>query len=270
MKPIKMLLLIPGLFMTMASYGDVIISNTHFVDKCIKITNLSDYPEISLIGIIYSLQGNIEDAYLVNSDICLHRGYRMCKFEIFAAKNDYLADRNLIETDWTSNENAFKTSINLEPYKGYVSDINPLEGIEDYYKIAGFTDTSVVLYKWKEIMQYNNGLEDSVKTFEFNGDTQSLLQHIPTGNNNQSLYSDIMVYPNPARSTITIGSIKNFNGDIRVEFFNIKGKTVKIFLLEGVGSNKVYQLNVSKLPGGVYFLKIHLGEYTEVRKIVIH
>jgi hypothetical protein len=165
MKPIKILFLIAGLFMTMASYGDLIIPNTHFVDKCIKITNLSDYPEISLIGIIYYLQGNsIEDAYLVSSDLCLYQGYRMNKFEIRATRNDYLAGRNLKETDWTSNENTLLSSIPILTSGGYFPDSNPLESIEAFYKIAGFTDTSVVLYKWKEIMCYNNGLDDSVKT----------------------------------------------------------------------------------------------------------
>jgi hypothetical protein len=239
------------------------------VEKCIKITNLSDYPEISLLGIIYELQGGIGDAYIVNSDVCLNRGYRMCKFEIYAAKNNYLAGRNLIETDWESNENALLSSIPLEPYKGYVYDSNPLNKIEEYYKIAGFTETSIVLYKWKEIMQYNNGLEDSVKTFEYNGDIQGLSQQIPAGIHKPSPYSDIRLYPNPAKGSITVGSINSFNGDIRIELFNVKGKVVKIFLLEQAGNNTGYLLNVSKLPHGMYFLKIHLGEYTEVRKVII-
>jgi hypothetical protein len=269
MRPIKAFLLITGLLMTMTSYGDVIISGTHYVEKCIKITNLADYPDISLLGIIYELQGGIGEAYVVNPDVCLQRGYRMCKFEVYAVKNDYLAGRNLLETEWEGNENAFLSSIQLEPYKGYVYDSNPLNKIEEYYKIAGFANHSVVLYKWKEINKYNNGLEDSVKTFEYDGDIHILSQQIPAGIHTPRPYSDIRVYPNPAKGSLTIGSIASFNGDIRVELFNVKGKVVKIFLLEEAGNNTGYLLNVSKLPRGMYFLKIHLGEYTEVRKVII-
>jgi hypothetical protein len=269
MKSIKAVLLIAGLSMTVISYSDVILPETHVIDKCIKITNLNDYPEISLIGIIYELPGPIGDAYVINSDDCLHRGYRMCKFRVYAIRNDYIAGRNLKEIDWEFNENAFLSSILLEPYAGSVYDSNPLMEIQAYYKIAGFTDESVVLYKWKEIKCYNNGLEDSVKTFEYDGNIQVLSQQIPTGVHKPNPYSDIRLYPNPAKGSITVGSINSFNGDIRIEFFNLKGKVVKIFLLEQAGNNTGYLLNVSKLPRGMYFLKIHLGEYTEVRKVII-
>lgn len=271
MKTVKLLLLWLGLIFVMKTSADIIIiSDTHVVNKCIKITNLSDYPEISLIGILYSYHENGNtDAYLVNSDVCLYRRYKMYKFEIRAARNDYLAGRNLAETKWASNENTLLSSIALEPNSGYVTDSNPLSDIEEFFRIAGFTDTSVVLYKWKEIRKYNNGLADSVKTYEYTGNVQSLSQTIPTGIQHQNQYSGIRVYPNPARETLTLASIEGYTGDVKAELVNSSGKVVKLYrLLEGA-DNSVYPLSISRLSPGLYFLKIHLGNITEVRKVVI-
>ena len=36
-------------------YDDIIPENSHFVEKCVKITNLNDYPDVSLIGYIYGI-----------------------------------------------------------------------------------------------------------------------------------------------------------------------------------------------------------------------
>lgn len=270
MKIVKLFLLWFGLIMVMKASADVIIIDLHVVNKCIKITNLNDYPEISLIGICYSLPGKgNNNVYLVSTDMCLFTTNHLNKFEVRAVRNDYLTGKNLEETDWASDEHALKSSICFAPYSESVPDSNPLTGIEEFCQIVGFTDSSVVMYKWKEIRRYNNGLADSVKTFEYSGNLQSLSQTIPSGIQHQSRYSGIRVYPNPARETLTIGSIEGYTGDVKAELVNTNGKVVKLYrLLEGA-DNSVYPLGISRLSPGLYFLKIRLGEFTEVRKVVI-
>lgn len=270
MKIVKLFLLGFGLMVVMKTSADIIVPNTHGVSKCIKITNLNEYPEISLLGIVYYPMSNmVYDIYPVNPNDCLYKGYKFNGFEVRAARNDYLAGINLEEIDLAQNENILFSSIKLDPYFGYVPEINPLTDVEEFYKVVGFTDSSVVLYKWKEIRKYNNGLTDSVKTFEYSGNLQLLSQTIPSGIKNQSRYSGVRVYPNPARETLTIGSIEGYTGDVKAELVNTNGKVVKLYrLLEGA-DNSVYPLSISRLSPGMYFLKIHLGEFTEVRKVVI-
>jgi hypothetical protein len=269
MKIAKLFLLWFGLIIVMKASADIIVPDAHQVASYITISNLDEYPEISLIGAIYPWQGPIISAYVIEPNTWLARGSRMTRFEVFAVRNNYIAGKSITDIDWASDINAFPSSIDLETSLGWIPNSNPLVTTESYFKIAGFTDSSVVMFKWKEIRKYNKGLADSVKTFEYSGNLQSLSQTIPSGIQHQNRYSGIRVYPNPARETITIGSIEGYTGVVKAELVNTNGKVVKLYrLLEGA-DNSVYPLSISRLSPGLYFLKIHLGEFTEVRKVVV-
>ena len=83
------------------------------------------------------------------------------------------------------------------------------------------------------------------------------------GNNSKGLFS---VYPNPSSSKISINLDSNWQqGEIHL--YDIAGKELKRFDISEV--NK-FEIDVSDIPNGVYFLFIRLvnGE-SVVRKVLI-
>ncbi len=84
----------------------------------------------------------------------------------------------------------------------------------------------------------------------------------------QELKSNISVFPNPAKESITISLYNNLSKEIRVQIANLLGETVKMENLRQDGLSET-KLNVNDLPQGVYFINIQIGTSTEVKKLVI-
>jgi hypothetical protein len=53
-------------------FADVIVPNFHTVPFCCKLVNISEFPDIVVIG--YLTPSNVR--YIVNQDSCLYRGYK--------------------------------------------------------------------------------------------------------------------------------------------------------------------------------------------------
>jgi hypothetical protein len=149
------------------SYCDIIPENSHKVNKCVKIINADDFPEYCLLGYILYPTGRHIGTYRINSKTSLWKGYKFNTLNILAVKKDYLAKKNLDTTNWLMDRNALKSSIYIDSEGGYESNDNPISSIDEYYKIAGFTDTSVVLYKCKELLSFINGQPALIKTYRY-------------------------------------------------------------------------------------------------------
>jgi len=76
----------------------------------------------------------------------------------------------------------------------------------------------------------------------------------------------IDVYPNPAGETINISINEYINSAFNIELCNYQGQLVLNQIITKSGVN---QLNVSSVPEGLYLLKIHNGELSKIRKVVI-
>jgi hypothetical protein len=174
MKLQKLLLLICPLVCCIIS-ADIIPDNSHPVEKCVKITNIADYPDISLLG--YVTGPMIEpETYGITAKDCLHKGYKFNTLNILAVKRSYLLNKDIAKVDWSKDRNVVKSNIQIECYGGYMNDSIHISGIEQFYKIVGFTDSSVVLFKWKETNKFNNGKPSSTKKFTYKGDIKKLSQ----------------------------------------------------------------------------------------------
>ena len=73
--------------------------------------------------------------------------------------------------------------------------------------------------------------------------------------------SSINIYPNPTREKITINGLKDQNWDIQL--FGTNGQ----LLLQ---QRNQYQMDVSGLPSGLYWLKINAASQTITQKIIKH
>ena len=148
------------------TYCDIIPENSHSVDKCVKIINSVDFPDIVLIAYTEHPGGG-SNAFVIDPTSCIEKGYKFNSLQIFAVKKSYLTNKNLDSIDWKNDKNVFRANIEIDSYGGYVDNLSPISSIEEYYKIENVRDSSLVLYKSKEIIKFNNGRPVSIKTYSY-------------------------------------------------------------------------------------------------------
>lgn len=169
------------LFLSAAS-ADVIPPNSHPLGICVKIVNLDEFPEMYLIGYITGPMVKGHEAYIVEKDKCLSMGYKFNQIKVLAARKSYIdsVGVNNLQTqkvqipgecpggcysEELSDKNVFVSDEKIYPYGGYIEQNNPLVKEEIDYSIAGFSGEKLILYKSKQISEYNNGAPKKVETF---------------------------------------------------------------------------------------------------------
>ncbi|OQB44267.1 MAG: hypothetical protein BWY03_00238 [Parcubacteria group bacterium ADurb.Bin159] len=158
--------------------ADVIPPNSHSFNRCVKIVNLNEFPDIVLIGYYTGPMVQNYETYQIKNNECWTKGYKFNSLKIYwntKDKSNIIDPNNLLLDD-------------IETYGGYVDRSNPLvkENIE--YSIAGFSDGKLILYKSKQISEYNDGTPMKVETF-----ANPLKNNEPNNQNNQQ----ITPTPNP-------------------------------------------------------------------------
>lgn len=269
MKTYSQLLMIIFLFIGKTAFADVIPENAHYVSMCVKITNIEEYQEIALLGFIESRVGS-NQIYLVSQSKCLTKGYKFNTLELYAVKKTYLEGKDTSKLDLPNDKNAVKTNIQINPYYGYISDSNPLVSIEQYYKIVGFTESSVIIYMWKEISKYNNGQKDQVKTFDYTGDVSILSQKIITGSSTSENNSGIELFPNPAQKNVHLKITNNYQGPIHIGVFTIDGKKISSSFATKENTLLDYVIPISSLSKGTYLVYVGIGDKTTWEKMVVN
>ncbi|NBC84039.1 MAG: hypothetical protein GVY19_11775 [Bacteroidetes bacterium] len=146
---------------------DIIPENSHYVNNCVKITNINEYDNLVLLGYIWSVGNYHGGTYKISAESCLTNGYKFNTLRIFATDSTGIIGKDIDKIDLPNDKNALETNIEIYPYKGYYHDSIPIDKFDEYYKILGFTDTSIVIYKWKEVFGFNNGSEDSIVTHDY-------------------------------------------------------------------------------------------------------
>jgi hypothetical protein len=73
----------------------------------------------------------------------------------------------------------------------------------------------------------------------------------------------ISVYPNPSTGKFTLSSDNNLSG---IEVFNMSGKRIYSDFILAKASKEV---DLSKYPKGIYFIKVYKGTKSYNRKVVI-
>lgn len=250
-------------------FGDVIVGNFHYVSKCVKITNVDDYPDISLIGYTASSPFTDRDTYIVSSSQCLTRGYGYGSFNIFAVNKTYLKEKDISKINFGNDPNALPSNIAIQPNLGMVNDSIPIIDIQEYYKVAGFSETNVILYLWKKVTKYNNGKPDLIESFICDTEMPPLYQKITVGVNTSKRPSDIEVFPNPANKNIHLRVNDSFKGTVSVELINSSGKVLKSFSLGKSQQILDYDIPVANVAKGAYFVKVQMGKAVEYKMILI-
>jgi hypothetical protein len=267
MKPRSFLSALIVSFAFVYSFGDVIPENSHYVNKCVTITNLEDFSQITLIGYI---TGPIETpAYKITQAECLTKGYKFNTLYIYAVGNEYLNGKDISKLDFPNDFNAIKANCSINPYGGYIPDTDPTEKIEEYYKILGFTDTSVVLFKWKEIIGYNNGAADMVKTYDYEGDVSIFNQEIPAVNKQIFAVTGVKLFPNPANKNLNLQFDNAYRGYVNVDLFTIDGKLVLSNTYSKRSEQADYSIDVKDIQPGSYMIRFDFSDTVQTKRIII-
>jgi hypothetical protein len=232
MKTYKPYLFIVFYFLCRNTYCDIIPPNSHYVNKCVLITNVNEYPDISLLG-VSSCMAFCPAIYVIGPTTCLEKGYKLNCLMIYGVRNSYLAGKDITTIDWSKDKHAFKTNIQIDPSGGYADNSNVIYSIKQYYRIVGFTDSSVVIYKYKEEDYFCNGSIAVSSLGKYSGDSTTLSQSLP------------------AETKVATGR-----------------KSLNIFM---VSKSRILmdELYADNLTNRSYFVNIIKGEAIETRKIVI-
>lgn len=207
MKTYRLYLFIVLYLLCRISYCDIIPSNSHYVNKCVVITNVNDYPDISLLGVTNCL-AFCPTIYVIEPTTCLEKGYKLNCLTIYGVSKSYLEGKDITTIDWSKDKHAFKTNIQIDPGGGYADNSNVIYSIKQYYRIVGFTDSSVVLYKSKEIDYFCDGSIVVSSLGKYTGDSTKLYQTLPATTKVASggFGTDINLFPDPAQKSLAHGS----------------------------------------------------------------
>lgn len=182
-----------GILMINFASADVIPEYSHPLSRCVKFVNINDFSDVVLIGFytgvgVYTgVGGNTYEAYQIENDECLDKGYKFNRLNIYwTTKENFdhldikklkLDSEKFASSGQDDDGNPLYSYVyspadltllleDIEPYGGYIYKNNPLikETIE--YSVAGYSDGKLVVYKSKQTSEYNNGKSNKVETFE--------------------------------------------------------------------------------------------------------
>jgi len=163
--------------------ADVAPSDKRLVQNCIRITNVDDYQEISLLGFIVGPTYDSPHFFEIKNEDCLEKGYKFNDLGLFWAQKKYVdsigIDKIIINSNIgpdlygdayfkqiTNDPNIFFITSALDPGDFWVDDYMELKSQISDYEIAGFIGDEIVIYLVRQIKKYDNGDED-IETFDY-------------------------------------------------------------------------------------------------------
>lgn len=174
----KLLLVIPFLFLFQFSYGDMVAPNTHYVQQCVKIINIDDFPDYAIFACTTGPTQKGVEYYLIKPKDCIEKGYKFNRLYIMAGKRSYFEYRPMGPIDWLNNRNIIESSISIDSGGGNISNDSAISSIEEYYEIVEITNTNFVIYKCKELIRYNDGTPLKITKFPF-PEVRRKPKHVP-------------------------------------------------------------------------------------------
>ena len=201
---------------------------------------------------------------------CLYKDNPYNEFKIYAVPADYLTGKDIETMDLPNDPVAIKANVRFDPWRFICPGNSPLKKVEQYGKIMGFTDSTVVLFEWKEVMQYYGNWPDSVRYFEYDGDTSALSQEFPNIIQVPEYNEEIKLYPNPGTGYLNLKMNNEFLGEVSVKIFSLNGQVSGSFTGNKVSNNNHFTISLDNLIPGTYVIRIQYGNRIESRKIIVN
>ena len=84
-----------GLLMINFASADSIPENSHPINKCVKFVNLNDFSDVVLVGYYTGPMIGTYEAYQIENDKCLEKGYKLNSFFIYWTAKEKFNSLNL-------------------------------------------------------------------------------------------------------------------------------------------------------------------------------
>ena len=85
---------------------------------------------------------------------------------------------------------------------------------------------------------------------------------------NQTL-SNVIVYPNPTKDNINLNFVNENADNASYELVNVLGQTVRTQNIPVVKGETLYNVNLTGIESGIYFIKLNVGSKTSITKITV-
>jgi len=185
----------------------------------------------------------------------------------------FTADYTVTSLDFQMKYNvekvAFDSIVKLVSYIDPVYFYNTDDSILRFtsYSLSAYQPTTQLIYVRFDVLNGDLSAEDfDVPKAWLNGERvgDSLTVYSPTGLNDPILVADIRLYPNPAKSAISIESSISASAEI----VDLNGRTVisDIRLL----ANEKNSVGLGKLSSGVYLVRVYSKGASTVRKLIVN
>jgi hypothetical protein len=251
------------LFIT--GFADVIVPNFHTVPFCCKIVNISQFPDIAVIG--YLTPSNVR--YTVNQDSCLNRGYKFGGSSFLWASKHYvdsvgldslpikavlgLAKKNARSLA-TSDLHLLSNTINT--YGFLAPDSIKLTSEELFYKLfAG--SSNIYVYLSKSISHFSDSTTKTDSFAQPSGVRQPQFKVVPhSGIENIFLKNGLFTFK------------AEFNGALHMAVMDCRGRIVGRYS-KSCASGHTYVSDLGRLTSGLYWLRLKSPNVDVTRRLTI-
>jgi hypothetical protein len=124
------------------------------------------------------------------------------------------------------------------------------------------------IYYWRVLAKNSNGNSTWSPVWSFTTGTSTSVEQISTEIPTESYLGNN--YPNPFYLSTSIVYSIPLNAKVTLVLFDTRGREIATLVDKELIAGK-YEVKVdgSKLPGGIYFYRMQVGEYSETRKMVL-
>jgi hypothetical protein len=134
----------------------------------------------------------------------------------------------------------------------------------EYAFVTSFDSSSTTNSNLLSVAKLKTDIQ-KVNAFYNQVNKPNCLQAIDVGITEVPKQNDFSLFPNPAKSSITISSTINGQANVRYEIVDVLGKVV--LQNENNASNK-FSINIHDLNSGIYFLRLQVNSSMVVKKFV--
>ena len=141
---------------------------------CVQLENLADYPDISIIGLPMNMGYKKSNSAFEFKSGTSYLIQRFCPITIYAINREYLKVMGIKNIDWENDTHVIKSNLIIDAKK--CNSGTPILMVQLNYKIAGFLDSRVVIYKSSQTGIRQDIKHNFVQTFGYPGDSSKLRQ----------------------------------------------------------------------------------------------
>lgn len=141
---------------------------------CVQLENLADYPDISIIGLPMNMGYKKSNSAFEFKSGTSYLIQRFCPITIYAINREYLKVMGIKNIDWENDTHVIKSNLIIDAKK--CNSGTPILMVQLNYKIAGFLDSRVVIYKSSQTGIRQDIKHNFVQTYGYPGDSSKLRQ----------------------------------------------------------------------------------------------